>query len=247
MRLLALLILISVLAGPVFAYDVALKDGRVIHFQKYHVAESKLYFTDDGGREDSVRLESINLDLTRQLNRNANPPLELPGLAKDHENEGTAKEQSLGEVARQMRGNKTATPQRSFTNDDVQSATPEDRIQDWIRAGANPSSSDPAKWAKIRDKAIVLARVCQRLTEKEVASQALGKLDEVQFPGRDRWQGQLYAAHQQVWTLFETCVERMDAENQVACSKVDSAQAQLNSLKQEGAKRAASWKADREK
>jgi len=245
--ILALLVFISVFAGPVLAYDVALTDGRVIHFKKYHVAEGKLYFTEDGGREGTVGLESIDFDLTRQLNESANPPLELPGLAVDHENERTAQPPSLGDVARHLRGNKPTATQRIFTNDDVQSATDEDRIQDWIKAGASPSSSDPTKWRTIREKAMVLARVSQRLTEKEVVSQALGKLDEIQFPGRDRWQAQLYAAHQQVWILFEKCIERTEEENKAACSKVDSAQTTLRQLKGEGTKRAISWKEDRER
>jgi hypothetical protein len=245
--ILTLMMFISVLARPLFAYDVTLKDGRVIHFKKYHVADNKLYFTDDEGREGSVVLDSVNIDLTRQLNKNENPPLELPGLSNDHEKEATSQRPSLAEVARQIRADKLTTTQHIFTNDDVQSATGEDRIQDWIRAGASPSSADPAKWGKFREAAIALAKVSQRLTEQEVALQALGKLYEIQFPGRDRWQVQLYAAHQRVYTLFETCFERTDEENKVACSKIESAQYDLKLLEQEGNKRAISWKEDREK
>ena len=86
-----------------------------------------------------------------------------------------------------MRSNRPTTNHRIFTNDDVQSATDdEDQNQDWISAGASPSSSDPEKRGRIGEVASGLAKVSQRLTEKEVASQALGKLDEIQFPSRDR-------------------------------------------------------------
>jgi hypothetical protein len=244
---LALFLVASVLALPLLAYDVALKDGRIIHFKKYRVAESKLCFTDDEGREDSVELESINIDLTRQLNRNENPPLELPGLSKNQANEAPPQQPSLGDLARQVRGNKPTTTQRIYTNDDLQPATDEDRIQDWIKASASPASSDPAERRRVREKAVAFARACQRLTEQEVATLALGKLDEVQFPGRDRWQAQLYGAHQKLYTLLETCVERTDEENHVACSQMDSAQTTLRLLQLDGTKRATSWKEDREK
>jgi hypothetical protein len=244
--LLALVALISI-AGPMFAYDIALKDGRVIHFKKYHVAEGKLYFTDYQGREDSVVLDSINLDRTWQLNLNENPALDLPGLARNLENEASPQQVSLGDAARQARGNKSVTTQRVFTNDDVNAATAEDRIHDWIKAGAKSSSSDTEQSRKIGESAMLLARTGQRMTEQEVASMALGKLDEIRFPGRDRWQAQLYAAHQKVYALLETCVERTEEENQTACSKIEYARMQLESLQQEGIKRASSWKTDREK
>jgi len=237
--------LVSVIAEPIMAYVVALKDGRMVHFKQYHVADGKLYFTNDGGRDDSVPLDSINLDLTGQLNRDAKPPLELPGLLRGDENKG-APQNSLGEIARRLRNKKPVSAERVFTNDDVEAATDEDRIHDWIKAGGT-SSSDSAQTAQIREKAVALAKVSQHLTEQEVAIMALGALSEIQFPGRDNWQVRLYAAHQRVYALLETCEERTDEQSQLACSKIDYAQTELKSLKLEGIKRANAWKIDREK
>jgi len=236
----------SILAGPLLAYEVALKDGRVLHFKKHHVAGSKLYFTDNDGRDGSVDLDSINLDATRQLNKNENPPLDLPGISRDQKDEATT-QPSLGEIARQARANRPAATVRAFTNDDVKLATDEDRIQDWIKAGGRSSSSDPLEAKKIREKAVAFARASQRLNEQEVTLLALGRLGEIQFPGRDRWQVRLYAAHQRVYGLLETCVERTDEQSQFACSKIDDARTELESLKLDGIKRANAWKVDREK
>src|ERR1700687_1992295 len=75
--ILAILLLVAV---PVFAYEVALKDGRVIQFQKYQASELSLFYIDDQGKEISLPLSSIDLDRTRELNAKENPPFNLPGL-----------------------------------------------------------------------------------------------------------------------------------------------------------------------
>lgn len=232
-------------AKPLAAYEIALKDGRIVHCKKYRVADGKLYFTDDTGRDDSVPLDSINLDLTGQLNRNEKPSLELPGLLSGDESKG-APQTSLGEIARRLRSEKPVSTGRVFTNDDVDAATDEDRIHDWVKAGGT-SSSAPAQLLEIREKAVALAKVSQRLTEQEVSIMALGALNEIQFPGRSNWQVRLYAAHQKVYALLETCEGGTDEQSQIACSKIDHAQTELKSLKLEGIKRANAWKIDREK
>lgn len=239
---------VAVLAQVLFAYDLALKDGRVIHFSKYRIAENKLFVTTDDGKETDIPFDSIDIDLTKQLNKGQSPPLVLPDISDSHGNDGSSGQSSLGEVSRRIRSNKPApTTHRTFTNDNVQSATDEDRIQDWIRAGSATDSSNHADSKEFREKALALARVSQHLTEQEIAAMSLGSLSVIKFPGRDSWQAQLYAAHQKFYSLLAACFERYDEESQAACSKTEYALTQLRSLQQEGSRRATLWKTDREK
>src|SRR5208282_6585737 len=67
------------LAPVLYAYDVALRDGRVIHFQTYRVVNKELLYTPENGVEQSVLLSDINFERTRELNEKANPPLDLAG------------------------------------------------------------------------------------------------------------------------------------------------------------------------
>jgi hypothetical protein len=76
--LLAILVLGT---GPVFAYEIALKDGRVIKFEIYRVTEGSLLYINENGRQITVPLSDLDLDRTQQLNSQEAVPLVLPGAA----------------------------------------------------------------------------------------------------------------------------------------------------------------------
>jgi hypothetical protein len=77
--LLGLLVILLMVAFPVFAYEVVLKDGRVIQFQKYRTTESALLYIDKQGEEVSIPLS----DRTRELNAKENPPPQFAWVSHD--------------------------------------------------------------------------------------------------------------------------------------------------------------------
>src|SRR6266850_1124607 len=117
--LLGLLLLVS-LAPPLYAYRIALKDGRVVHFEKYRVNEEELFYIGDDGKETAIPLNNIDVDRTRQLNAQEPVPLDLPGMATSSSKQNQNTEPSLGEIARKTKKDeKGATTKRVFTDDDV--------------------------------------------------------------------------------------------------------------------------------
>jgi hypothetical protein len=98
--LLAILIFV---AFPMFAYEVALKDGRIMKFGKYRVTERTLLYTDENGKEIAISLTEVDLDRTRQLNEQEAVPLNLPGLVLPSRTASQNAERSLAEIALQLR------------------------------------------------------------------------------------------------------------------------------------------------
>jgi hypothetical protein len=97
-----LAVLLSV-ALPLFAYEVVLKDGRIIKFDKYRVTERTLLYTDENGKEIAIPLSEVELDRTQQLNDQESDPLSLPGLVLHSRGVAQAEEPSLAEIALQLR------------------------------------------------------------------------------------------------------------------------------------------------
>jgi hypothetical protein len=94
------------------AYDVVLKTGAVIHFQKYRLSGNQLFYVAESRKEVSVPLSDINLAATREKNENANPPLATPGLYPA----------PLGDIARNLNGKPETNPEGYvFTDDDFPS------------------------------------------------------------------------------------------------------------------------------
>jgi hypothetical protein len=101
---LVFLLLLLLLALPAFAYQVALRDGRIVKFEKYWVTEKTLLFTDERGKEIAIPLAEIDLDRTRQLNKQEGTPLNLPSLAESSQEEAVLSSQpSLAEIALRLR------------------------------------------------------------------------------------------------------------------------------------------------
>src|SRR5487761_130493 len=118
-RVLVLFALATLCSLPLYAHQVALKNGFVIHFQKYRVADNKLYYVGDSGKEVAVPLSTINMELTQQLNTAEKTPLKLPGMSATQETNGDGQPASLGELAQRLRSKDAKTTnQRVFTNDD---------------------------------------------------------------------------------------------------------------------------------
>jgi hypothetical protein len=56
---------VAPLAPSISAHQVALKDGRVIQFEKYRVADGALVYTGSDGKEAKIALADIDLGRTR--------------------------------------------------------------------------------------------------------------------------------------------------------------------------------------
>ncbi len=123
-----------VVCGQVFAYQLAMKNGSVVQFQRYRVENGSVICTDEAGKEVSVALADVDMERTKTLNAQETPPLDLsPAPAagtKPAENAAAgqptsaAAEPSLGDSARNLRQQGKAHPtskKHSFTDDDVQS------------------------------------------------------------------------------------------------------------------------------
>jgi hypothetical protein len=113
---LGILAILLLVVSPLFAYDVVLKDGSVIHFQKYRATETALLYIDDQGKEISIPLTSVDLDRTRELNAKENPPLNLPGLVTASSSANPDGQASHGDIARNLRNGGGAVPQESLAD-----------------------------------------------------------------------------------------------------------------------------------
>jgi len=245
-RILILGFLIFAFAPFAGAYDVVLKSGAVIHFEKYRVAGDQLIYLAEGGKEESVPLAKINLAATRQRNEKIDPPLALPGLYPT----------PLGDVARQMNLKPKIDPQGYvFTDDDFPSSPPHPQPASApasspaaapkpASAGAAPNSDE--------DKIKRFVSRSGSLTEQQFANRILGPdLAEMKFPGRPRWQSRIYAAHQRYLADAKLCisdrVSDMGRRQDLACSRLDTDKADVLSLRDEGKQSAQQWKSRQEK
>jgi hypothetical protein len=108
-----------------FAYQLAMKNGSVVEFQKYRVESGQVIYTDAAGKEVPVAITDVDLERTTKLNAKETPPLDLSGAAvkPGASDKATVDEpQSLGDAARAMRqqGKAHATAQkRSYSDDDM--------------------------------------------------------------------------------------------------------------------------------
>jgi hypothetical protein len=194
--ILATLLLVAV---PVFAYEVTLKDGRVIQFQKYRVTETALLYIDEQGGEISIPLDSVDVDRTRELNIKENPPLNLPGLITTSASGNVDSQPSLGEIARKLRKkDATATSRRVLSNDDVASAPLA------VGGGALPlQNSNPDTWQARLDSYRATAGPLENMDSNKLTRAVLGDLD-VDFPGRREWEEELSSRKQAVVTALQT-------------------------------------------
>ena len=254
-RLLLLGLLALFLAPLVCAYDVALKNGSIIHFQKYRVADNKLIYLSKAGEELSVNLSDINLTLTRQLNAKADPPLALPGLTGN-----TAPPRQppapLGDVARQLNLKPEIDPQgRVFTNDDFPSSpvppAPAKAAPSAPHAAANAAQSS-SDWSASKAKIERFLSNTGQLTEQQYAARMLGPdLADIQFPNRPAWQTKIYAEHQRYLADAKLCISDRVADEgrpqDAACSRLDSDKYAVQSSRDLGKQLAQDWASRQDK
>jgi hypothetical protein len=171
-----------VFVSALYAYHVALKNGRIIEFQRYRATETALLYVDDQGREISVPLGSIDLDRTRELNSAESPALDLPGMQARDPSKTSEYQVSLGEAARRVNRGPTPTRKRIFTDDDVAHSD-----------GANNQGSaapvTPRQATAGFDEAEAFANQLADKTARELGEIEVG---DVQFPGRDKWEARLF-------------------------------------------------------
>jgi hypothetical protein len=260
-RVLTLSFAVMLLAPLLCAYDVALRNGTVIHFQKYRVVDNELLYLSESGEERSVLLTDINFARTRELNEKANPPLDLQSwIDKMNASRKAAAPPSppLGDVARQL-GLKGAVDAegRVFTNDDFPSS-PVPPAPESAATSASLNTSDPATqlandpsassgWAASKAKIELFLNKTENLTEQQYAARILGPdLDEVQFPRRAEWQAKLFAEHQKYVADAKLCIsDRVSDEGRrqiAACSRLDSDKTTVQTARQWGKTSAQEWK-----
>lgn len=188
---------LGVLATPVEAHQVVLKNGRVIQFEKYRVTEQLLLYVDNNGKEVGVPLSEIDLDHTRELSATDTEPLVLPGLVHSPPDSNSNTQPTLGDMARNLRKKDAgATSKRVFTNDDVASA-PSDT------AGSSPiQQSDPDTWRDRIDSFKTTIAPFETLPPDELARAVLGNLD-CDFPGRRGWEENLASQKDAVVTSLQ--------------------------------------------
>jgi hypothetical protein len=232
-------------AFPVFAYEVALKDGRVIQFQKYRVAQDKLYYIAVDEREQSVPLITIDVERTRELNAKAVVPLELPGLVTQASSETTdSQAASLGEIARQLRAKRAAeelVPTRhTYSSDDFAAAEPTEEVMP-------PASDGQVNFQTWRATAVRFQAQLHAMEiepEQDAVKRALGSYSESKFPERDSWERRFLAVRGNFLRTLQMCMSdrASDIEDKPkACSRAVSQQYDYDSLKREGLKLAMYW------
>jgi hypothetical protein len=179
-------------AIPACAHTVALKDGRLIKFQRYRTTENALLYMDDQGREISVSLSAIDLDRTRLLNSGESPTLDLPGMQINDSSKTVESQPSLGELARKVTKPAPAGPvKRVFTDDDVAHSGA-------TGAGAlSTGNSNPDAWQDHLSSMKATVDSLQNTDADSLARRVLGNLD-VDFPGRREWQEELFSRKEAV-------------------------------------------------
>jgi hypothetical protein len=207
-----LVALFSLLAcGSVAAYELAMKNGTVVQFQKYRVENGMVICKDEAGREVSFALSDVDMERTKALNAAATPPLELSGAGPAVP--GSADEsQSLGDAARALRqeGKAHATGQkRSYTDDDMAHTAsgelptlkPEEKQEGAAGAQDGNSSSSSAGKSTTRTRTLTDQEVSEYydLGREDTARAMLRGANlpsDTPFPGREDWESRLYDAKQ---------------------------------------------------
>ncbi len=218
-----------------YAHQVALKNGFVVHFQKYRLAANNLYYLGDDGKEVSVPLSTINMELTQQLTAAEKTPLKLPGMSATKATNGDGQPPSLGELAQRLRsGDAKTTNQRVFTDDNFSHTVSADALP-----GA-PSTKNAE--TTFHDAEAAISKLEDK-TEKELGNDVAG---DTQFPRRSVWEGKLYAEKQQVIAAARDvlAVAKSNATDGVknsALSKFNWEMEKYNDLKAEGIGQAADW------
>jgi hypothetical protein len=182
--------LVALMAVPLHAYQLALKDGHTIQFQKYRATETMLFYTGGDGKEVAIPLKDVDLGRTQNLNTKEPVPLDLPGLTPPGGSSGS--EPSLADLARKSRKDvAAAAAKRVLTDDDVPHSilTPSPSV-----ATAEPTQSAPPDDIKMDiEPAQKIAERFANKSQSQLANEAAG---DVKFPDRDAWEQKLYGQAQ---------------------------------------------------
>lgn len=257
-----------VLAPLLCAYEVALRNGTVIHFQKYRVVNNELLYISGSGEERSVLLSDVNFARTRELNEHENPPLDLQSwidqMNKERKAPAAKPALPLGDVVREMglKG-EINTEGRVFTNDDFPSSpagSAASRVT--TPASSSENAAAPAStvtnaansvsdWNAHKAKIAAFVEKTQGLTEQQYAARILGPdLVEVDFPRRSSWQTRLYAEHQRYVADAKLCIsDRISDQGRhrdAACARLDTHKSNIQSMREEGKTAAQEWKSRQE-
>jgi hypothetical protein len=185
-RLLVATALMMVFVAPLCAYHVVLKNGQIIEFQWYRTTDNTLLYVDEGGKEISIPLASVDVDRTRELNTKENSPLDLPRLNVPDKPQTRTDSPSLGELARQRRPRDAkATTKQVWTSDDFPSPTE--------REAPVPTRAEEASTSETLLKFRLLGK-------EELGAAVLKRANapNVDFPDRKNWEQRLFEAKKRV-------------------------------------------------
>jgi len=218
----SLVALFSLLAcGSVFAYQLAMKNGSLVQFQKYRVEGEKVIYSDASGKEVSVPLADVDLERTKALNANETSSLDLSSpAAKPAENASAGpagpsdESQSLGDAARALRKDgkaHAAAQKRSYTDDDMAHTTsgelptlkPEEKHEPAAGAQNGNSSSTAGSASSKRGRVLTDQEVSEYydLGREDTARAMLRGANlppDTPFPGREDWESRLFDAKQEM-------------------------------------------------
>jgi len=235
-RVLVLFALATLCSLPLYAYQVALKNGFVIHFQKYRVADNKLYYVGDSGKEVAVPLSTINMELTQQLNTAEKTPLKLPPEATTKAVNGGSQPTSLGALAQSIadvaRKNQTkdahVTAKRVWTSDDFPST-------------GEKESTVPL--SKTPESASETLREFRSLDKEELGAAVLkmASAPDVDFPDRRNWEQKLFEAKQAWIDQVDRMMAHKDSSKDVLDTEIrltQGAQSSFERISGEGIQQA---------
>jgi hypothetical protein len=197
-----LLLLASLLCSPLFAYQLALKDGRTVQFQRCRVESGRFFYTDEAGKEASVPISDVDVERTRALNAQESPPLDLSALAVPGAGD-SAEPASLGDAARQLRSQgkaHEAGQKRSYTDDDVKPAAKPATAEAKAAATGVQGQKTDSKQDEGEELTEQDASEFYDLGREETgrAVLAYGKLPpDTPFPDRADWEVRMYEAKQE--------------------------------------------------
>jgi len=239
-------------ASAAEAHRVALKDGHIIQFEKYRVVEGQLFYVNADGKEVQVALSSVDLERARILSADDSPPLNLPGLMPQDAPVASSTGQSLGDIARQVRTKDTkVTTRRTFTDDDVAHVSATSPPEAKTLSTTSSDEQYQSAMERLKKSTDDLATRTPRQLGQSIAG-------DIQFDGRADWEQKLYEAKEKFvsvartsYNLIQRTIDAPTAEERAAAklamdrtayNDVLNAQTPYDSLKIEGAKKAADWK-----
>ena len=223
-----------ILCSPLLAYQLAMKDGRIVEFQKYRIEKESVVYTAADGKETSVPLAEVDLERTKALNAKETPPLDLSPApaAGASPAAGPAEEPSLGDTARNLRQQgkaHAASLKHKFTDEDMTHPASADPATEETDANAAPGSGTqggkPAKSTGTKStqrKEVTDAQISEYydLGRTETANAVLEMADlppDTPFPDRSEWEARLYEGKKEWVPEYVHCKEHPDDE--AACNE----------------------------